>query len=277
MRNVVAYLDHADNLEQVCDYASWVAIKLNAPLDLLHVSPDPAASPHFDAAAPPSHEGQVATLERVDHDKVALASQAQVRQLLEHATHRVMAHGVNEMATSWQHGEGMEVLLELEASTRFYVLGPGDPDPSSLPIVLSPTVDLAIRTLSRPILVARTPFKTPENFLLAFDGSEAGRKFVQRLADSPLMRDLECHIVTVGRGQEALDWAAERFDEAGFHISTYQLVGDPSQAVPAFAKQHAMDILILGAYGHSGMRPAMLGSTTAAILQCSRMSVLVLR
>lgn len=51
-----------------------------------------------------------------------------------------------------------------------------------------------------------------QRFMSDFGGSATGRKTVEMVADSPLLRGLECHVVTVGNVVEALRWAFERLD-----------------------------------------------------------------
>lgn len=45
-------------------------------------------------------------------------------------------------------------------------------------------------------------FKTPENFLVAYDGSETADKAIERIAASPLLKGIEGHIVMVGIDNE---------------------------------------------------------------------------
>ncbi|WP_426148757.1 universal stress protein [Polaromonas sp. DSR2-3-2] len=44
-----------------------------------------------------------------------------------------------------------------------------------------------------------------------------------------------------------------------------------------YLKAHAVDLLVIGAYGHSRVRQLIMGSTTTTLLRTSPVPVLVLR
>lgn len=157
------------------------------------------------------------------------------------------------------------------------MLGQHDNESKPKRFLLDHNLESAVRALHRPILVANAPFVEPQRFMIAFDGSAMGRKTVEMVADSPLLRDLECHVATVGEEDEALRWASERLASAGFQPRTHLLDGEPAVALTEFAKERNIDLLIMGAYGHSRIRQLVVGSTTTTILRRSTVPVLILR
>ncbi len=51
-------------------------------------------------------------------------------------------------------------------------------------------VEQVVRALSLPMLVVPAEWTLPQQVLVAFDGSSASRRMVERLASSPLLKDL---------------------------------------------------------------------------------------
>src|SRR5690606_10483110 len=116
---------------------------------------------------------------------------------------------------------------------------------------------------------------------LAFDGSPTARKIVETVARSPLLRGLACHLVMAGErtesGRNELDWAQAHLEAASFGLSSAVVAGDPETVLPAYLESQAIDLLVMGAYGHSRIRQFIVGSTTTTLLRTSPVPVLVLR
>ncbi|MGE4370253.1 MAG: hypothetical protein AB7E12_11290 [Burkholderiaceae bacterium] len=85
-------------------------------------------------------------------------------------------------------------------------------------------------TLQRPVMVVSGQFREPSRFVIAFDGSRTGKIMLQTVADSPLLKGLACHVLTVGddsHGTQAnLAWASAALQSAGFSVQTAVRQGD---------------------------------------------------
>lgn len=53
------------------------------------------------------------------------------------------------------------------------------------------------------------------------------------------------------------------------------LQGSPENKICEFAQDHAYDLIVMGAYGHSRIREAILGSTTQTVMRKAQMPVLL--
>lgn len=260
MKNIFAFLDRHSDLQSVCDHASWVANRLHAPLELIHLQADETEPLEND----PDNDTSIATFPPGISLEQALA--------------RVQAAGVKQASILRYLDDWHEQIVEKELSTRFYVASHHELGHSyDTPSTLRPNLDLAIRTLHRPLLVAKSSFKAPHTFIVAIDGSQACRLAIRKLADSPLLAGLSCTVVTVDQEQKDLDWVAERFDDAGFRVDTHILSGEPVETLTDFAARINADLLAVGAYGHSGIQPATVGSTAQALMQESKIPVLIMR
>lgn len=278
MQNIVACIDGASYTESVCDYASWAATRVGAPLQLLHVLVRPN-SPRIDVSGSIGLGAQESLLvELADLDeRRSIVAREHGQQLLNGVKERAVAAGAQHVTTRQRLGEFLETLVELEESTRLFVLGQHDYQTKPKRFLLDHNLEAAIRTLHRPILVANKQFTPPQRFMIAFDGSATGRAMVELVAVSPLLRELDCHVVTVGKNAEALPWATRQLTAAGFSVQSLQLDGEPVDVLQDYAQQENIDLLIMGAYGHSRIRQWVVGSTTTALLRQSRVPVFILR
>jgi nucleotide-binding universal stress UspA family protein len=117
--------------------------------------------------------------------------------------------------------------------------------------------------------------------MLAFDNGPSTHKAVEVLMRGPLFVGLECHLVTVGEPagdtQRAYDWARDQLSSAGFEVRGGVFRGERETVLPAYQRDHAIDLVVMGAYGHSRIRQLLVGSTTTAMMRRIATPLLLLR
>ena len=101
------------------------------------------------------------------------------------------------------------------------------------------------------------------------------------VAASPLFRGLPCPLVMVGadkaEAREQLDWARTTLERAGFQVIAGIRSGHVEEVLCAYRTEHAIDLIVMGAYGHSKIREFLVGSTTTKLIRQSRVPLLLLR
>ncbi|MCG8439747.1 MAG: universal stress protein, partial [Pseudomonadales bacterium] len=112
--------------------------------------------------------------------------------------------------------------------------------------------------------------------MLAYDGSETTRKGVTMLADSPMFKGLDCHLVSVGKSED-LQWASDKLSDSGHQVTSAQLEGEVEPALHAYQQSHNVDLVVMGAYGHSRIREFFVGSTTNKMIREAKVPHLLLR
>jgi nucleotide-binding universal stress UspA family protein len=281
MTQVVACIDGSPISLPVCDYAAWASRRMSAPLEFLHVLA------HVDAPAALDLSGNIglgtqdillAELAELDRQRSKLALE-QGRLMLEAACERAVADGVPNPSRRQRHGELVDTLREFEADIRLLVMGRQGND--GVGEHVGSHLENVARTLHRPILVVPGPYAEPRRILIAFDGSATTKKAVEMVAASPLFKGLPCHVVTVGADKPetraSLDAAARTLTAAGFDVVTDVLSGAVEDALCAYRNTHAIDLIVMGAYGHSKIREFLLGSTTTKLIRQAKIPVLLLR
>lgn len=175
----------------------------------------------------------------------------------------------------------MERLAELEPATRLLVLGRRGEAAHVAPQHLGSNLERVIRAMHRPMLVVPPVFEPVRNFMLAFDGSATTRKGADTLAASPLFQGLSCHLVMVAESsadtRASLAWASHVFEAAGFATTAVLRAGDVETELTRYQRDHDVDVVVMGAYGHSRIRHLLVGSTTTAMIRALPVPVLLLR
>ena len=282
MSKVIACIDGSSAAGSVCDYAAWAASRLESPLTLLHVldkSRYPVENDLSGKLGVDAREHLLSELAELDTRRNKLALE-QGALMLEDARQRAVAGGIAEPVLRQRHGHLIESLAELEDDTRLLVIGKQGEEHSDGSHV-GDNVERLVRTLHRPILIAQGEFKPPQVVMLAFDSSETTRKGVEMLAASPLFRGLKGHLVSVSKDRQTLskdlEWAEKTIREAGHDVQCAVLDGEIEPALHQYQQEHAVDMVVMGAYGHSRLREFFIGSTTSNMIKNATVPHLLLR
>lgn len=283
MNKVFACIGAMQSSAAVCDSGSWASKRLDAPLVLLHVLDRSDNVTEVDLSGNiglGSREHLLDELATLDEKRGRLAIEAG-KAMLDAAAERARNSGVEAPAQMQRHGNLAESLGELEADIRLLVLGLHSTHSHSPGMPVGSHVESVIRTMHRPILVIPGEFQEPRSLMLAFDGSATTLKGVDMLAASPLFRGLPCHLVMVGADtaehRAALDGARKTLEGAGFDVTAVLKNGDVEPVLHAYQAENGIDLMVMGAYGHSRIRQLLVGSTTRNMLNNTRSPLLLLR
>lgn len=283
MTHVMACIDGSASALAVCDYAAWASLSLQAPLTFLHMLDKrqyPVAADLSGNIGLGSREHLLEELAALDEQRARLALE-HGRVMLTAARERALAAGVDGPVSGQRHGDLVENLQALENDMRLLVMGRQGESSDDESQHVGSQLESVIRVMQRPILITPTSFHKPESAMLAFDGSPTTRKGVEMLAGSPLLKGLPIHLVMVGAAidglKEQLDWAQKVLGNAGFTVHAEIRSGEVEAALHAYQKEHDIDLLVMGVYGHSRIRQFLVGSITTNMLRSYTGPLLLLR
>lgn len=286
MKYIIACIDGGAHTAAVCDYAAWAAQSLSAPLTFLHVlERSPRQAPVTDLSGNLTMNTQEELLEELallDEER-ARVSQEHGRYLLQAASERAAASGVGPSEGVQRHGTLADTLLDIQDNTRLLVIGQHPMPEGGSRLHVDQHVERAVRSVSVPVLISTATFTKPRKFAIAFDGSPTGRRMIQDIAESTLLHGLPCTVVMAEAEAEStivinqLRWAQAVLRDAGFAVDIAVRGGDADAVLLDYTEEHALDLLVMGAYGHSRIRELVVGSTTTAMLRKSTIPLLVFR
>ncbi|TAL84013.1 MAG: universal stress protein [Rhodanobacter sp.] len=281
---VLACVDQSHFADYVADYAAWVASRMAAPLEFLHVierHPERGSGEdHSGAIGIDAQENLLARLSAADEARIKNAREVG-RIFLNRLRERAVAAGARPVDVRLRHGELEETLVEQEDQVRLLVLGRRGEAAEVTHRDLGRNVERVVRALHKPILTVTNGFREPRRVMIAFDGDNVTRRGVEMIASSPLFRGLPIYLLMSGKeSQEArqqLEWAKATLATADFEITASLIAGDAETTIAKVISEQAIDMLIMGAFGHSPLRKLLFGSKTADLLRSSTIPTLLLR
>jgi len=287
MKHILLCTDGSLFAQESYHYAAWLAPGLDACVDVLYVTDvrsqkaietgNLSGSIGFDAA-----KALLGKLVEIEHEKAKI-NHERAKHILHDAKARLESEGVKQVKTIHETGFLVDSFHEFEVNADLIILGKRGENAPFASNHLGGNTERILRRSHKPCLVTPGQFQPIERLLFAYDGGKSCQKMLQFLVDSPAFQGLELHILTVANSsnnQKAQEWnqqAADKTRAAGFDPICQIVQGDSEKMIASYAEDHGISLIAMGAYGHRRIRPLVIGSTTAQVLRCTQVPVLLFR
>lgn len=284
MKKILVCTDGSPYSEECCRYAVWLSKRTGAKIEAIYVSDlrqfelSVVADLSGSMGIQP-YQGMLGQIQDMEDQKAELLK-AGTMAFFEEAGVADRVH--------FQHHKGLLVdrVLELEQDdpeVDIVLLGKRGENANFATEHLGSTMERVVRASAKPCMVTSRKFKEPKKVLFAYDGSESCKKALDFLTRSKTLNALELHVVTVDEGREEAE-AAKRLQEAeaflnkaGIDAKCQVLTGVAETVIGDYVESQSMDMLIMGAYGHSRIRYLIIGSTTTDLIRRCHVPVLLFR
>ncbi|MGE6329252.1 universal stress protein [Psychrobacter pacificensis] len=283
-QHILACIDGSAVTESVCDYAAWYASRLNLPVGLLHVSDIPA-SVRRDLSGVigiNSRQFLLDELSQLDEQRAKVVNSYSNALVQDAKSHIKDSFADVNVRIYQRHGKLLPSIEYFKEENRAIVMGRRGEDHKNSRINIGSQIETVARASDIPILICSETFKEPSSYMIAFDGSKTSIKAAWMVAKSPLLKGLKGHIVMVGNYNEAakqsMSAAAAKLEDAGYIVEAHHLsASDAVDGLLTFQVDNDIDIMVVGAYGHSKWQQLFLGSTTTEIIASTLSPVILVR
>ena len=284
MRKLVALVDGSLYSHSVCDLAAWIARREEAAIELLHVigrrQAEGGAANLSGSIALGARTTLLKELSELD-EQMAKVAATRGRAILDDASARLSEAGATEVSTKLRTGDIVDTLEESEADAEAVVLGKRGEAADFARMHLGSNLERVVRSARKPVYVAARAFHPIKRVLIAFDGGPSSLKAVDHAARSKVFAGLDIHLLTVGAdtsdARTRLQRAAETLAAGGHTPRVDVVAGQPETAIARVVEDEGIDLLVMGAYGHSRIRSLIIGSTTTEMVRSCKIPVLLLR
>lgn len=282
MKNLLICTDGSSYSQEACLYAAWLSQKTKAAISVLYVTDlrqfeIPAVADFSGSLGIQPFEGMITQLQEVEEIKADFVK--------EHALKTLKDAGVEEDRITFHHETGMlvEVMSDFADVADLVLLGKRGENANFATEHLGSMLERVLRSIDEPCLVTNRKFKPLEKVAIAYDGGESCKKALDYIGKHEIFRALDLHIIVCVEGHKE-EQATERLKEAesimhkaGAYPHCQILNGEVETAIVDFVKHSAVDLLVVGAYGHSRIRELLIGSTTTELLRRCHVPVLCFR
>ncbi|MBD1916562.1 MULTISPECIES: universal stress protein [Cyanophyceae] len=287
MKRILLCTDGSTFAQSSYPYAAWFAQGIGANVDVLYVTDSRGqataeASNLSGSIGLGAAESLLKQLVEVEHERAKLNHQ-KAKLILADAEAAIAAHGATTVKLIHKTGFLVDCLEDLEADVDLVVMGKRGEAADFASGHLGANVDRIVRSGHKPCLITPKTVVPMERLLVAYDGSPTGQKLLRFLLDTPGLRELEIHLLTVAGSESdaektrCLAEARTILQASGLKPEASLQVGETEKAIARYIDDHDISLLILGAYGHRRIRHLVIGSTTVQLLRSSQIPVLLYR
>ncbi|MCO6388980.1 universal stress protein [Aliihoeflea sp. 40Bstr573] len=279
---LIALIDGSIYSRSVCDNAAWIASRTGTPVELLHVlgRRETASADLSGSIALGARTALLEELSGLDEQRSKLA-QKRGRAILEDAEEILRSAGIEKVTSRLRHGDVLEEVAESESGAHGIVIGKRGEAADFAKLHLGSNLERLARAATKPVFVAARAFRPIEKVLIAYDGGPSVMKAVDHIARAPLFAGLDIRLLTVGSENadrlRRLEDARATLAAGGHQASTEIASGQPEDAISDVVERDGIDLLVMGAYGHSRIRAMIIGSTTAQMIRSCKIPVVLFR
>ena len=280
---IIALVDGSIYSQSVCEHAAWVAERTGWTVELLHILGRREGAEKADYSGSIALGARTALLEELaelDAQRARLITH-RGRAILEDARAILDRAGINEITTRLRHGDIVDTVAEQETGAEMILIGKRGEAADFARGHLGSNLERIVRASRKPVFVAARAFKPISRVLIAYDGGVSAMRAVEHVARTPLYRGLEVSVVTVGSASDAarksLADAKAALEAAGITVETEIVAGQPETALAKLVEKTSVDIVVMGAYGHSRIRSLIIGSTTTEMIRSCKVPIVLTR
>lgn len=283
MDKILTLLDGSAYSESVCHHTAWIAKKLNASVEAMHVLGRREGAVSTDLSGALRLGARSALLEELsslDEQRAKLA-QAKGHAILEDAKNILDQDGVPLVNLRLRKGDLLDAVREIEDDIRAIIIGKRGEGADFATGHLGSNLERIVRTSKVPVFVASREFKPISKVLVAYDGSASAKVAIERISTSPVFSDLEICVLCIDenttKAQAKAEEAVAKLRSANLEASVRTASGEPEEVLGKLVSEENFNLLVMGAYGHSRIRSLIIGSTTTAMIQTVKIPVLLYR
>jgi nucleotide-binding universal stress UspA family protein len=284
MTKIIALVDGSVYSRSVCDHAAWIAQRTGSAIEISHVlGRRQTASDAANLSGNIALGARTSLLEELSELDMQTAKLAQKRgrAILDDAKLAIEAAGIDAVSTRLRTGDLVEAISELESDSDFVVIGKRGEAADFAKLHLGSNLERISRTCQKPVFVTSREFKPINQFLIAYDGGVSSMKAVDQVAQNILFSGLQCRLLTVGPETEetrnGLNEAQAKLEAAGYAVTADIIQGQPEAVISKMVETDGIDLMVMGAYGHSRIRNLIIGSTTTEMVRECKIPIVFFR
>lgn len=278
MKRVIACIDSSPCINALAEAAVWVAKQTQRELVLLQILDYYPASYHL---------GEISGVIGFESNAMLLKELADLEQkqselalnysnnLLKHISELIERNYGLSCTKIQEKGDFLEQSFNLLNEDDVVIIGRVGEQAAEKNKPIGSNVENFIRGVNCTVITVSEHFEVPKQFIFAYEYSPTCQKMMQRIAQSDLLKKLQCHLLYVGDHPEMLAEPTKFLQAAGLDVVAAYRYGDVAQNILEYQREHDIGLIVLGAFSHSKIHQFFLGSITTTIFRNANVPLLV--
>ena len=278
MNRVIACIDSSPCIDAVAEAAVWVAKQTQRELVLLQILDYYPASYHL---------GEISGVIGFESNAMLLKELAELEQkqselaldysnnLLKHISELIEKQYDLTSTKIQEKGDFLEQSFNILKENDVVIIGRVGERAAEKNKPIGSNVENFIRGANCTVITVGEHFEPPKRFIFAYEYSPTCQKMMQRIAQSDLLKKLQCHLLYVGDHPEMLAEPEKYLKNAGLDVIPVYRYGDVAQNILEYQREHDIQLIVLGAFSHSKIHQFFLGSITTTIFRNANVPLLV--
>lgn len=281
MKRLMVCVDGSQYGASCCQYAAWISKSVEVEIEIVYVTDLRQFEVPFVADLSGSlglqpFQAVMGQLQELEKNKAEVTlSQAAIS--IEEAGYS------GPIKKTHKTGFLVDSLKELEKDADMIVIGKRGENANFATEHLGSTMERVVRAATIPCFVASRKFQEISQILISYDDGPSCRRAIEYMSQSKMFLNTQIHLVTVCTNEEeeaglnSLKVAEASLVESGHSLTCQMLHGEAAPSIIDYAKENEINMLIMGAYGHSRIRQLILGSSTTELLQGCQIPIMLYR
>ncbi|MGP8154149.1 MAG: universal stress protein [Smithella sp.] len=282
IKNILIPTDGSANSLMALEYGIYIAKKLAAALTGLYVIDvnliqGPILTDISGSAGMPPYDGFLGAIEKSLNEKADLILKEFRERCQKYDIHVEVKKAIGGISSIIiEEAQSADLILMSKKKENFHLGEVG---------FLGSVAESVVRNSGKPVLV------TPENFLeiesmgIAYDGSNSASEALKlslKLSKQTSWPLTALIITSDAKKADTLSSQIEKMtqkdhDEASIDCEVIIMSGKEQDEIIKFILEGAVELMVMGAYGHNRLRELFLGSTTSHVIRKSPIPVLLTR
>ncbi len=278
IRNILIPTDGSDYSKTALEYGIYIAKRLEAELTGLHIIDvkilqGPIFSDIFGSVSLSPFPEFLTVIEKGLHERAD--------SILEAFRRRCEGAGLTPRIKKVTGIIDEEILRAGHEADLILLAQRGEHYPLSRSVLLGSTAEAVVRKAGKPVMVTPAEYREIESMGLAYDGSPSAQHALGIAAQLSVKTRWPITVILI-TDQQAL--AAELTQKVESYLEPFEidsdvvvLRGKEEKEIIRFIREGAVELMLMGAHGHSRFKELLLGSTTSYVIRNSTIPVLLTR
>ncbi len=278
IKTILIPVDGSANSATAVDYGIYIAPKLEATLTGLHVIDvyliqGPLMTDISATVGMPPYDGFFEAVETSLKEKADAVLKNFEDRCRTASISCLTKKNIGKISdTIIEEAENADLVLMAKKGEHFHLKEGG---------LLGSVAEAVIRRSGKPVIVIPESFREIESIGLAYDGSAPARKALALCLNISEKSKWPITVLIISPdAQKAADLSAQVEEMAQKNLADCEVIisaGREVDEILKFIAEGAVELMVMGAYGHNRLRQWLLGSTTSHIIHKSPIPVLLIR